>query len=1104
MIWKLVSARDLLPHGFSYQWKPALIGLHAISDTLIALAYFLIPVALIHFVRKRRDIPFGWMFICFGIFIAACGATHVMEVWTLWVPANWLSGGVKVITAIASVPTAAFLIRLMPKVLSLPSPDDLRAANEELNRQAAALKKTEERFRQMADNIQEIFWILLPQTKEVSYVSPAFEQICERSLDSLYANPTSYRELLHPEDRPRVLAELEKLGSTDRLDEEFRIVCPSGTVKWIRGIGFTAKDSAGKVTTLVGTCQEITARKEMEIALRESEDRYRDLVEHSTDLICTHTLDGRLLSVNELPVKLLGYSREELLNKPMRDFLLPEARAQFDQSLLDIQRDGFVKGSMVVLTKTGERRVWEYHNTLRTDGVTTPVVRGIAHDVTEQRRAEKALRLSEEKFSKAFHASPIEIMITTLEEGRFLDANESFERNNGFTREEVIGHTSIELGMWVNPEERAEVVEQIKKQGRVHDREIRLRSKLGTPRIKRYSAEQIKIRGKQCLLAVCEDITLRKQIGEALRLSEEKFSKAFRNSPSIISISTLQEGAFLEVNESFEKITGYGRNELLGRTALDIGLWIDPSDRGSLISEIEKQGYARGKEFRFRAKSGQVAVILVSVELIELSGVKCLLAVGQDITDRKRAEEALRKAEEQLRAILINSPNLIFLKDVEGRYLLINKEYRKTFHFTRDQIYGKTDIEVFPPDQAAVFRGSDLQVLQTRAPMEFEEVAVHDDGPHTSIVQKFPLFDEGGEIYAICGFVTDITERKRAEERLREYEKAVEGLEEMIVVIDRQYRYQLANRAFLNYRGLEKGQLLGRLVSEVLGEEVFHWVLKEKLDECFQGKAVKFELNYNYPNLGERDLFLSYFPIEGPSGVDRAACVLQDITERKRAEQELQRLSGRLLQSQDEERRRIARDLHDSTGQDLVALATMLSQLRASVPSREQKSRKILSECKALADRCIREVRTLSYVLHPPVLDDAGLVDAIRDYVKGFTKRSGIQVELELPSLLGRMTRDVELALFRIVQESLTNIHRHSESHQARIRIDRDSNLTLEISDLGQDPPPGAPEVPRHPPVAVGVGIHSMQERVKLIGGRLKVDITSHGTTVRVTMPLGV
>jgi two-component system, NarL family, sensor kinase len=164
---------------------------------------------------------------------------------------------------------------------------------------------------------------------------------------------------------------------------------------------------------------------------------------------------------------------------------------------------------------------------------------------------------------------------------------------------------------------------------------------------------------------------------------------------------------------------------------------------------------------------------------------------------------------------------------------------------------------------------------------------------------------------------------------------------------------------------------------------------------------------------------------------------------------------------------------------------------------------RLLSQCRALADKCIRDVRTLSYVLHPPVLDDAGLRDAIRDYVMGFTKRSGIQVELELSPHLERLARERELALFRVVQESLTNIQRHSGSQLARIRIHRDSELTLEISDLGRGLSVSVPSGNEERRFELGVGIPSMRERVKLIGGRLDIDPASHGTTVRVTIPLG-
>jgi signal transduction histidine kinase len=235
----------------------------------------------------------------------------------------------------------------------------------------------------------------------------------------------------------------------------------------------------------------------------------------------------------------------------------------------------------------------------------------------------------------------------------------------------------------------------------------------------------------------------------------------------------------------------------------------------------------------------------------------------------------------------------------------------------------------------------------------------------------------------------------------------------------------------------------------------------------------------------------------------RVAGTCRDITERVRAADDLQRLSRQLLRSQDEERRRIARDLHDSTGQNLVALATALGRLRASVPLVDQQSHRLLAECRDLAEGCIREVRTLSYVLHPPVLDDGGLEDAIRDYVKGFTKRSGIPVELELSPRGERMSPEMELALFRVVQEGLTNIQRHSGSKQAKIRIDYGANLILEISDLGHGIPVSGQRMNEERRFEIGDGVPSMRERVKLIGGRLEIDSTNHGTTLRVTIPLG-
>jgi PAS domain S-box-containing protein len=623
-----------------------------------------------------------------------------------------------------------------------------------------------------------------------------------------------------------------------------------------------------------------------------------------------------------------------------------------------------------------------------------------------------------------------------------------------------------------------------------------------------------------------------------------------------------------------------------------------------------------------------------------------------DITERKRAEQELRQAEERIRAILDYSPNWIFLKDTEGRYLMVNGEIERVFGMSQEEIKGKTDSEIFPPEQAAEYRANDLKVLRAGVAMEFEEIAIHVDGPLTSIVHKFPLFDTHGNIYATGGIATDITERKKAEEARRhseeQYRTVVDTATDAIISIDEVSQILFVNPAAIRIFGYDSSEVIGRSLTILMpefmrelhkvaiqrylatGQRHMNWqgveliglrkngeefpaevsfgeltsegrhiftgfirditerkraeealrssereqrqivallgrerarlveaqemakmgswemelrnlsvIWSEQTHRIFETDPSRFHptrpnfLEFIHPHdrvkvdaafaasLDKRSPSTVEYRIAMPDGrikiieerwqafhdeegkPVRLAGTCRDITERVRAEEELQRLSGKLLRWQDKERRRIARDLHDSTGQDLVALATMLGQLSGSTPSKERKKRWLISECNALAEKCIREVRTLSYVLHPPVLDQAGLEDAIRDYVKGFTNRTGIRVELELSARVGRMTREIELALFRVVQESLTNIHRHSGCNRAKIRMDRNSELKLEISDIGRGLSTSEQRGKEEPGFELGVGIPSMQERVKLIGGRLEIDSTSHGTTVRVTIPLG-
>lgn len=225
-----------------------------------------------------------------------------------------------------------------------------------------------------------------------------------------------------------------------------------------------------------------------------------------------------------------------------------------------------------------------------------------------------------------------------------------------------------------------------------------------------------------------------------------------------------------------------------------------------------------------------------------------------------------------------------------------------------------------------------------------------------------------------------------------------------------------------------------------------------------------------------------------------------DRTERKRVETALHQLSGRLLELQDDERRRIARELHDTTAQNLAVLSMTLHAVREKVFGSQP--RQAVTESLGLAERCSQEIRTLSYLLHPPLLDELGLMSALRSYAAGYTQRTGIQVELKMDNEIGRLPRDVEITLFRIVQESLTNVHRHSGSPRAEIRVIRDPReVHLHVTDFGRGVPLESLELIREG-ASLGVGIAGMRERARQLGGTLKVASSSGGTTITLNLPL--
>lgn len=227
-----------------------------------------------------------------------------------------------------------------------------------------------------------------------------------------------------------------------------------------------------------------------------------------------------------------------------------------------------------------------------------------------------------------------------------------------------------------------------------------------------------------------------------------------------------------------------------------------------------------------------------------------------------------------------------------------------------------------------------------------------------------------------------------------------------------------------------------------------------------------------------------------------------EISERERAEGELRRLSVRLMALQDQERRRIARDLHDTTGQTLSAMKMNIALLQEMSKTKPQLT-ELLNDLNALTDAALQEIRTTSYLLHPPLLDESGFVSAARWFVEGFARRSGIQVSCDIPEQLERPPAHCELVLFRVLQESLTNVHRHSGASVASVLLVRDgSQLTLEISDNGSGIPPERLQRLHEAAQHSGVGFAGMRERVRELGGEFEIRSNSSGTTVSVCVPL--
>jgi PAS domain S-box-containing protein len=479
------------------------------------------------------------------------------------------------------------------------------------------------------------------------------------------------------------------------------------------------------------------------------------------------------------------------------------------------------------------------------------------------------------------------------------------------------------------------------------------------------------------------------------------------------------------------------------------------------------------------------------------------------------------------------------LVDEEGRLLYVNRRACERLGYTEAEMLrmNLSDIDpMCPPEKVKEL----FRILANGRVAPFESLRRRKDGTTFPVEVSMTRVTFEGQPYIFI-VARNITERKRAEQRFR---LAVESAHNAMVMTNQHGTILLANAQSERLFGFTRDELLGMPIGDLVPERF-------RGNHPLDGAGFQAE-PWARPMGGGPDLYvlrkdgtevqveIGLNPIETDEGVwilsaivdisgrrraeeelrkahdemesrvqERTAELHQalgalrnEVAERRNAESERERMAARLVRSQEDERRRLSRELHDSTGQNLVALKMNLGTLRKSMPGMPPDAQETVAQSEQLAEECLREVRTLSYLLHPPLLDERGLGSALRMYAEGFAERSGIVTVLEIPEEFSRLPQEIELAGFRVVQECLTNVHRHSGSPTAKIRLHRtDSALTVEVSAEGrgfQATGAGAAADAEQK----GLGLRGIRERVRLLGGRLEIDSAVAGSVVRAILPI--
>ncbi len=597
----------------------------------------------------------------------------------------------------------------------------------------------------------------------------------------------------------------------------------------------------------------------------------------------------------------------------------------------------------------------------------------------------------------------------------------------------------------------------------------------------------------------------------ALRESEQLYRSTFELAAvGVAHVSP--EGRWLRVNKKLCEIVGYSESELLKLTFQQIthpdDLLADLAETAKIVSG-DLDTFSMEKRY-IRKDGSQVWVNLSVAGARDATGkLKHFISVIEDISERREAHDARSR----LAAIVESSDDAIVSKDLDGIIKSWNPGAARTFGFTAEEAVGHSITIIIPPE----LHDEEKQILRRLRNGEhiehYETVRMTKSGARLNVSLTIsPVRNSKGQVIGASKIARDITVRKQVEEELREsqtqLELALESSRTAIFdwdVIENRGKWNPQMAVIYGFNPEEE---------EITAEQwrrLFHpddvARLTEEARQAYRDRQkdkFQFEFRAIRPDGSVRYMLSHGRIVRDASGAAvRLIGTHTDITDRKQAEEveRVRELSGLLLRSQDEERRRFARELHDSAGQTLailgVNLAKLIEQAEGVAPDVASEGVKI----QELVQQLQREIRTTSYLLHPPLLDEAGLSSALSWYVEGLVERSGLELNLAMAEDFGRLPADMEMTIFRLVQECLTNVHRHSGSKSADIRIARDGeSVSVEVKDEGEGMSPSRlAEIQSR---GSGVGLRGIRERLRQFHGEMSIQSNGSGTRVLVRIPI--